>query len=153
MLGIPTMKGLYYSFNMTHSISTKSKYILLSFVLWYLLHRICFPVMQAAHSSTCKNKRCDLSICFQKRSLAELGSNYDGRPQPHQSQASVASSPPPPLARPQPRLPPTISSISLSRNKENVSRKYTIVELQTKAHEDFTRRRHIPCDLCVGVPI
>ena len=138
---------------MTHSISTKSKYILLSFVLWYLLHRICFPVMQAAHSSTCKNKRCDLSICFQKRSLAELGSNYDGRPQPHQSQASVSSSPPPPLARPQPRLPPTISSISLSRNKENVSRKYTIVELQTKAREDFTRRRHIPCDLCVGVPI
>ena len=147
------MKGLYYSFNMTHSISTKSKYILLSFVLWYLLHRICFPVMQAAHSSKCKNKRCDLTICFQKRSLAELGSNYDGRPQPHQSQASVSSSPPPPLARPQPRLPPTISSISLSRNKENVSRRYTIVELQTKAREDFTRRRHIPCDLCVGVPI
>ena len=141
------MKGL------THSTSTKSKYILLSFVLWYLLHRICFPVMQAAHSSTCKNKRCDLSICFQKRSLAELGSNYDGRPQPHQSQALVSSSPPPPLARPQPRLPPTISSISLSRNKENVSRRYTIVELQTKAREDFTRRRQIPCDLCVGVPI
>merc|ERR1719195_1374345 len=58
----------------------------------------------------------------QKRSLAELGSNYDGRPQPHQSQASISSSPPP-LARPQPRPPPTISSISLSRNKENIEKK------------------------------
>ena len=109
---------------------------MLSSVLWDLLHRICFSVMQAAHSSTCKNKRCDLSVCFQKRSLAELGSNYDGRPQPHQSQASVSSSPPP-LARPQPRPPPTISSISLSRNKENVSRRYT-----SRALNKGSRRFH-----------